>query len=120
MTSRRPACLTVLASLLAVLGLAPGCASVETSDTPVLRRYGIRRSSLEYRVGNRSACRLPLFAVPPGSSTTSDSLFVNDRQYCTGFVFFRLDGFVQPGLHELVIAAERGDVRIPLVLGGSS
>lgn len=81
-----------------------------------IKRYEVARAPMEYRIGDRESCRLPFFATPPGSATVSDLVFVNDRDFCLGLIYFRLDGFVQPGRYALVVSTDETEIGIPFEL----
>jgi hypothetical protein len=81
-----------------------------------VQRYGVSRAPMEYRIGDREPCNLPFYATPPGSATISDTVFVNDRDFCRGLIYFRLDGFVQPGRYALVVETDETQVGIPFEL----
>jgi hypothetical protein len=81
-----------------------------------IQRYEVARAPMEFRVGDRQPCNLPFFATPPGSATVSDLVFVNDRDFCRGLIYFRLDGFVQPGRYALFVRTDETQVGIPVEL----
>lgn len=80
-----------------------------------IRRADIAAEPLDYFGGDKRRCSVPFFVVP-GTGTTSDSLFVNDRQACSGRIYFPIPGGVQPGGWILGIDLEESRVRIPFVL----
>lgn len=82
---------------------------------PFLQRTSVARQPLDYYVRDRELCRVPFFAEP-GRGTVAEALFVNDRQYCVGPIYFRLEDAVQPGPYELVIVTKGGRGAVPFEL----
>lgn len=91
--------------------LAAGFDGIE----PFLRRAAIASPPLQYYVGSRAACAVPFFAEP-NRGIVSSTLFVNDRQFCTGFLYFYTDDSVRPGTYELHVATKNGDGKIAFEL----
>jgi len=80
-----------------------------------IRRADIASEPLDYFGGDKRRCEIPFFAIP-GTTTTSNSLFVNDRQACTGRLYFPIPGGVQAGGWVFGIDLKESKVRIPFVL----
>ncbi len=80
-----------------------------------IRRADIASEPLDYFGGDKRSCEIPFFAVP-GAATTSDSLFLNDRQACTGRLYFPIPGGVQAGGWVFGIDLKESKIRIPFVL----
>lgn len=80
-----------------------------------IRRADIASEPLDYFGGDKRRCQIEFYAVP-GTATTTDSLFVNDRQVCTGRLYFPIPGGVQAGGWVLGIDLKESKVRIPFVL----
>ncbi len=81
----------------------------------IIRRADIAAEPLDYFGGDKQRCSVPFFVVP-GTGTTSDSLFVNDRQACSGRIYFPIPGGVQAGGWVVGIDLEESRIRIPFVL----
>ena len=80
-----------------------------------LRRAAIAGPPLSYHVRDRRRCRVPFFAEA-GKGTVADSLFVTNREYCLGHLFYRLQQSVQPGDYRLIVSTERDEGVLPFVL----
>jgi len=80
-----------------------------------IRRADIASEPLDYFGGDKRSCGIPFFAIP-GTATTSDSLFVNDRQACMGRLYFPIPGGVQAGGWVFGIDLKESKVRIPFAL----
>jgi len=81
----------------------------------LIRRSSLARTPLEVYAGDREICPLS-FLVEPGRGTVTDTLLVNDRQYCIGRFYFYLGETVQPGEYIVQIRTPKGSGRVPFIL----
>ncbi|MGE5236921.1 MAG: hypothetical protein ACM3O7_11290 [Acidobacteriota bacterium] len=85
-----------------------------TSLRAKVARADIAADPLGYWAGRRD-CAMA-FLVEPGSTISRLSTWVNDREVCTGRLFFAVPGGIQPGPYVLGIDLEESKVRIPFEL----
>jgi hypothetical protein len=79
-----------------------------------IARADISADPLGYWSG-RSDCALRFF-VEPGTTTSRLSVWVTDREVCSGRLFFAVPGGIQPGHYVLGIDLDESRVRIPFDL----
>lgn len=80
------------------------------------RRVALAADPLDFSRADRRPCVLAFHPLP-GTSIARDSLWVNQRELCSGIIYFAVPGGAQPGTYQLVIELEERDVRIPFALG---
>ncbi len=81
------------------------------------RRAMVAADPLDFARAGRRPCSLA-FQPLPQQGVAADSVWVNVRRICTGFLYFPLGHTVEPGTYHLVIELEDGTtIRVPFTLG---
>jgi len=81
------------------------------------RRAMVAADPLDFTRAGRRPCSLA-FQPLPQQGVAAESVWVNVRRICTGFLYFPLESPVQPGLYHLVLTLKDGaTVRVPFTLG---
>jgi hypothetical protein len=89
----------------------------------LIHRAGVASEPLGYMGGDKQRCILPFIITPPVKQryriASAEVLFVNDRQHCSGSLFFPVRGGVKAGGWIFGIDLRSSQVRIPFILGDS-
>jgi hypothetical protein len=87
----------------------------------LIHRADVASEPLGYMRGDKQRCILPFLITPPIRQkyrvASAEVLFVNDRQLCSGSLFFPIRGGVKPGGWIFGIDLRESQVRIPFLLG---
>jgi hypothetical protein len=81
-----------------------------------VRRAAVARQPLEATRGGRRSCVLDFLRLP-GTGSTRDAIWINERELCVGMLAFPIPGGVQPGRWRLNIELEESSLDIPFDLG---
>ena len=81
-----------------------------------VRRAAVASQPLEATRGGRRPCDLDFLRIP-GTGTTRDTIWINQRELCAGMLAFPVAGGVQPGRWRLVIELEESTLDVPFNLG---
>jgi len=81
-----------------------------------LRRAAVASQPLEATRGGRRACDLNFLRLP-GTGSTRDAIWINQRELCVGMLAFPIQGGIQPGRWRLTIELEESNLDIPFDLG---
>jgi hypothetical protein len=81
-----------------------------------IRRAAVASQPLEATRGGRRPCDLNFLRLP-GTGTTRDAIWINQRELCVGMLAFPVAGGVQPGRWRLVIELEESTLDVPFNLG---
>ncbi|MDX2435863.1 MAG: hypothetical protein QNL88_02325 [Acidobacteriota bacterium] len=81
-----------------------------------LRRAAVASQPLEATRGGKRACDLNFLRIP-GTGSTRDAIWINQRELCVGMLAFPVDGGIQPGRWKLIIELEESSLEIPFDLG---
>jgi hypothetical protein len=81
-----------------------------------LRRAAVASEPLEATRGGKRACDLNFLRIP-GTGTTRDAIWINERELCVGMLAFPVQGGIQPGRWKLIIELEESSLEIPFDLG---
>jgi len=83
------------------------------------RRASLTSQPLDFTRGGRRACALAFMPKPGSGVAARSTLHVTKNELCTGLLYFRIPGAVQPGPWELVIEFEESRAEVPFTLGSS-
>jgi hypothetical protein len=83
------------------------------------RRASLTSQPLAFTRGGRRACFLAFMPKPGSGAAARSTLHVTKNELCTGLLYFRIPGGVQPGPWELVIEFEESQAEVPFTLGSS-
>jgi len=81
----------------------------------MIRRASVASEPLDYFGADRARCLVEFFAIP-GTRTTNDVTFVNNRRACSGRLYFPVPGGVEAGGWIFGIDLEESRIRIPFIL----
>jgi hypothetical protein len=81
----------------------------------MIRRASVASEPLDYFGADRARCLIEFFAIP-GTRTTNDVLYVNNRRACSGRLYFPVPGGVEAGGWIFGIDLEESRIRIPFIL----
>ena len=81
-----------------------------------IRRAAVASQPLEATRGGRRACDLDYLRLP-GTGSTRDAIWINQRELCVGMLAFPVAGGIQPGRWRLTIELEESSLDIPFDLG---
>jgi len=81
-----------------------------------VRRAAVASQPLEATRGGRRACDLDFLRLP-GTGSTRDAIWINQRELCVGMLAFPVVGGIQPGRWRLTIELEESSLDIPFNLG---
>ncbi len=82
----------------------------------MLRRAAVASEPLQATRGDKRECVLNFLRIP-GTGSTRDAIWVNQRELCIGMLVFPVAGGVQPGRWKLIIELEESSLEIPFDLG---
>ncbi len=82
----------------------------------MIRRAEVASEPLEATRGGKTLCDLNFLRIP-GTGSTRDAIWVNQREFCVGMLVFPVAGGVQPGRWKLIIELEESSLEIPFDLG---
>ena len=82
----------------------------------MLRRAAVASEPLEATRGGKNPCDLNFLRLP-GTGSTRDAIWVNQRELCVGMLAFPVAGGIQPGRWKLIIELEESSLEIPFDLG---
>lgn len=82
----------------------------------VVRRAAVASQPLEATRGGRRRCELDFLRLP-GTGTTRDAIWINERELCVGMLAFPIPGGIQPGRWRVNIELEESSLDIPFDLG---
>ena len=81
-----------------------------------VRRAEIASEPLEATRGGKRECFLNFLRLP-GTGTTREAIWINQRELCVGMLAFPVKGGIQPGRWKLIIELEESSLEIPFDLG---
>ena len=82
----------------------------------MLRRAAVASEPLEATRGGKRPCDLNFLRLP-GTGSTRDAIWINQRELCVGMLAFPVAGGIQPGRWMLIIELEESSLEIPFDLG---
>ena len=82
----------------------------------LVRRAAVASQPLEATMGGRRLCELDFLRLP-GTGSTRDAIWINQRELCVGMLAFPVRGGIQPGRWRFVIELEESSLEIPFHLG---
>jgi len=82
----------------------------------MLRRAAVASEPLEATRGGKRPCDLNFLRLP-GTGSTRDAIWINQRELCVGMLAFPVAGGIQPGRWKLIIELEESSLEIPFDLG---
>ncbi len=81
-----------------------------------LRRAAVASEPLEATRGGKRQCDLNFLRLP-GTGSTRNAIWINQRELCVGMLAFPVAGGIQPGRWKLIIELEESSLEIPFDLG---
>ena len=81
-----------------------------------LRRAAVASEPLEATRGGKRQCDLNFLRLP-GTGSTRDAIWINQRELCVGMLAFPVAGGIQPGRWKLIVELEESSLEIPFDLG---
>jgi len=81
-----------------------------------VHRAAVASQPLEATRGGRRPCDLDYLRLP-GTGSTRDAIWINQRELCVGMLAFPVSGGIQPGRWRLTIELEESGLDIPFDLG---
>jgi len=82
------------------------------------RRAVLATGPLDFTRGDRRLCRLGFLPLPQ-TDVALESVWVNYRQLCVGFLYFPISRGIRPGTYELRLDLKGGTIAVPFTIGAS-
>lgn len=79
------------------------------------RRAALAASPLDFTRADRRWCALAFHPLP-GSAMVATSVHVTMRRLCSGPLYFKIPGGIQPGRYALMIELEESEVSVPFLI----